>query len=913
MTISIALGSLAAPPAGADTAGGSSTLYVNKTGTCSDSNPSAGSQALPFCGIQAAADVVAPGQTIMVGSADDDGSTYAGFTLTRSGTQNAPITITTAGTQYVRGTVTLTGVQHVQLTALHVDATGNGITVNHSSDVTVDRVTLHNASDVLGANGVDINGTSSQVTVSRSNISGTWAGNTIRVQPGAQHIVITTNYLTSDIGLPLPLVQVSAATDVDVTSNSLSVIGAADIAFDSGSSGTAENNVGAVGGTPALTVSTDSAAGVTADYNAFEQRLSTGGLYQWGGVGYGSLAAFTAATGQGADDIDGPGEDYPLVYEGSPLVDSANADAPGELSTDGVGRSRVDDPNSPNTGAGAHAYFDRGAYEVVDQIKDFTSGVLATWSGAAPFTYAQEFRAFPADVATSWGEPLHATVDFGDGSAPQAVTPGATAPHVYTTPGTYDAVTTVADADGNQLSNTVPIRVLPPTAPQPVLTATTIGHGAPSSTLTSGEVSFTVTGQPAGGFPTLTMNYGDGTTGTLDPSAPTHLYPHPGTYTATVTATDVLHRTGTGQVTVTVGDAFVPLAGGPQRAFDSRTRGHDSIPAHTVVRLSRAQLHAPAGTDAAQLNLTVTDTKGTGYLTAYPDGGTRPTASNLNFTTGKTVANQATVEIGADGYVDVYNGSTKPVDVIVDTAGTQSGSSPNGLTYNPVGPVRILDTRTTGHPVASGAAVTFAAAGTHTVPANAAGVLLNVTAVNTHTTGYLTAYGAGQTQPAVSNANWAPGQTVPALVTVPLTNGSVVLRNSKSGGSVDFVADLVGYYDKTDNGTVFMPSAPVRILDTRNGTGQLGAGKTIRLHIGAAAAAALNLTATGGTHPGYLTAYPDGGTKPTASNVNYSNGQTVANMTVTPVGTDGYIDIYNGGTAPVSIIADLSGIYRDHN
>ena len=44
------------------------------------------------------------------------------------------------------------------------------------------------------------------------------------------------------------------------------------------------------------------------------------------------------------------GNYYPNV--GSPAIDSANSDAPSEHPTDIDGNSRIDDPATPNTGAG---------------------------------------------------------------------------------------------------------------------------------------------------------------------------------------------------------------------------------------------------------------------------------------------------------------------------------------------------------------------------------------------------------------------------------------------------------------------------------------------------------------------------------------------------------------------------------
>ncbi|MFD4245034.1 hypothetical protein ACFWP3_26120 [Streptomyces sp. NPDC058525] len=56
---------------------------------------------------------------------------------------------------------------------------------------------------------------------------------------------------------------------------------------------------------------------------------------------------------------------------------------------------------------------------------------------------------------------------------------------------------------------------------------------------------------------------------------------------------------------------------------------------------------------AVVLNVTVTDPKSDGHLTVWPSGTTRPDSSNLNWTTGRTVANLVTVPVGADGKVEI--------------------------------------------------------------------------------------------------------------------------------------------------------------------------------------------------------------------------------------------------------------------
>jgi hypothetical protein len=67
-------------------------------------------------------------------------------------------------------------------------------------------------------------------------------------------------------------------------------------------------------------------------------------------------------------------------------------------------------------------------------------------------------------------------------------------------------------------------------------------------------------------------------------------------------------------------------------------------------------------------NITVTDTTAGSYLTAWPDGDSRPSASDLNWVQGLTIPNLVVVKLGPNGRLDLYNaaGST---DVILDVVG----------------------------------------------------------------------------------------------------------------------------------------------------------------------------------------------------------------------------------------------------
>ncbi|HRE00134.1 MAG TPA: hypothetical protein PLV68_02475, partial [Ilumatobacteraceae bacterium] len=179
-------------------------------------------------------------------------------------------------------------------------------------------------------------------------------------------------------------------------------------------------------------------------------------------------------------------------------------------------------------------------------------------------------------------------------------------------------------------------------------------------------------------------------------------------------------------------------------------------------------------------------------------------------------------------------------------------------------------------------------------------------------------------RPVVSSLNFEPGQTVPNLVTVKVgANGRVNLFNS--AGNTHLVADIVGYYTTAPNvtGGRFSALNPARLLDTRDGTGVGAAGpisqaSAIDLAVvgrgGVPArgvqAVALNVTVDVPSSSGFLTVWPSGETRPTASTHNFTPGQTIANMVIAKVGANGKISIFNSA-GHTHVIADVVGYFSD--
>jgi hypothetical protein len=79
----------------------------------------------------------------------------------------------------------------------------------------------------------------------------------------------------------------------------------------------------------------------------------------------------------------------------------------------------------------------------------------------------------------------------------------------------------------------------------------------------------------------------------------------------------------------------------------------------------------PSGVAAVILNTTVAAPTEDGYLTVFPAGSTRPTASNVNFRAGQAVPNLVTVGVESDGAVAIFN-SAGNTDVVVDVVGWYS-------------------------------------------------------------------------------------------------------------------------------------------------------------------------------------------------------------------------------------------------
>ncbi|WP_441250160.1 PKD domain-containing protein [Kitasatospora sp. McL0602] len=893
-------------PAVAET---TSTLYVSgDKAVCSDSG--AGTEARPFCTVQAGADAAEPGQTVLV----DAAYRYTeSVHITHSGEPGKPVTlkgrpakyhprVAIGPNDYNRNVFVLSNVHDVTLQGFVVDGTTKeAVLVADSARVVLDGDDLQGVNEFLGtpaAVSVRLTGATEDTVVSHSQLGGPFHGSSLVVEKGVTGTVVTTNNMLSGTA---ESIRVTDAPGTVITGNTLAGVDAPAIALNGDSAGaTIENNVvslqkrtyGNNSSVVGLSVSAGSVAGTKADYNLFS--IDGGSpAYSWDGTAYREQRDFTAASAQGAHDIVGDWSQPGLM---SGAIDSADASAPGESDTDLDGRPRVDDPQAPNTGGGFH---DRGATEL--QAYSSVSVSVNINQGAFPLPVTATAKA-----VQNWPGSTTYSFDFGDGSAP-VVTSSPTVQHVYRTEGSRPISVTATEASSHSSVTSGPdawVFVNDPSDLVPALAIT------PDRRYEEGpfgyRYDFAGTTSPSH-IDGYEIDFGDGSPKAAGVSG-RHVYGRSGDYTVTARVFDQGGRTVTVTRQLHVAYSalgFAPIT--PTRVLDTRQPGSRRLgPGESVDVFVPTAASVKVRPDAAVLNVTAVNPSQGGYLSVYPAGSPRPATSNVNFTAGQVVPNLVTVPTGANGKVTVYNFSGT-TDVVVDVMGSYLPGS--GDRFTALAPSRLFDTR---HTTALGpdATTSVQVRGVNGVPADATAAVLNLTSTDADAGGYLTAFASGTTRPGTSNLNFGVRQTVANQVVVPIgADGKVSIYNKF--GHTQVVADVFGYYSPTGS-SLFTPVSPTRLVDTRTaGQHALGQGGTLPVASGApagATGAVLNVTSTASTAGGYLTVWADGAAKPGTSNLNFLAGKTVPNHVTTPLGANGSFDVYNF-LGQTQVVADLFGYF----
>lgn len=251
------------------------------------------------------------------------------------------------------------------------------------------------------------------------------------------------------------------------------------------------------------------------------------------------------------------------------------------------------------------------------------------------------------------------------------------------------------------------------------------------------------------------------------------------------------------------GSKYEPLV--PGRVIDTRPTGATVdgvgqgagrlLPGQTLAVPLAGRAGVSADAAAVAMNVTVVAPSTAGQLTVYPCNQTRPDTPNLYFAAGQTIPNMVVTPFGGTG-ICVF--TTAEAHVVVDV----NGYMPRESTYTPLSPFRAVET--TGsyntfdglyagigrRPDASTLEVVVAGRGG--IPADAAGVAINVTIVGATGPGFATVYPCGSARPLSANLNFSTGQTIPNLVLSKLGTGGKVCIYTHRGA--DLRADILGYF-----------------------------------------------------------------------------------------------------------------------
>ncbi len=324
----------------------------------------------------------------------------------------------------------------------------------------------------------------------------------------------------------------------------------------------------------------------------------------------------------------------------------------------------------------------------------------------------------------------------------------------------------------------------------------------------------------------------------------------------------------------------------------------------------------PANAQAYSLNVTVVPHGGLGFLTMYPCGEAVPNSSTLN-SDGRVKAVGAIVPAGDSGSVCAF--PTQDTDLVLDINGYfVPASTASALAFYPLTPCRLVDTRNAAGPLggptlAGGSTRTFPLlASSCNVPNRAQAYSLNVTAVSKAGIGFLTAWPAGQPQPAASTLNAPSSAAVANAAIVPAgTNGDISIFSTNT---TDVILDVNGYFAPPGPGGLsLVPVPPCRVLDTRLPAGSTAFTGQLDVNVAAspcgvpasAQAYALNATVVPPGILGFLTLWPQGAPQPNASTLN-SDGSVTSNLAIIPT-SNGLVSAF--ASSPTHLIVDISGYF----
>jgi len=368
--------------------------------------------------------------------------------------------------------------------------------------------------------------------------------------------------------------------------------------------------------------------------------------------------------------------------------------------------------------------------------------------------------------------------------------------------------------------------------------------------------------------------------------------------TSTTPATPVSTSSGDAKVPGST-TRYVPVT--PLRFVDTHNGVGLSKGRHSGSSVITIPSTVPASAHAVVLDVTVADPSRTGSLRVYPMGG--PTANRaVSFKAGHDQS-QVTVTAFSPRHRVTLNLSSGSAHFVVSLLGYESDDGTSGGRFVPVSQRRLSDTRGGAQPDHRTVTVSIPTS----VPKNAAAVMLDVTAVNTHSAGTVKVFPAGGSAPIAVAVNFVKGasHTSAFLTKMSSTRKVAVLIQGKG----DVTVDLVGYFDRKSSYVGrYRPIAPTLIVNgTKSGTVIATMPAAVP---GSATAAFMTVTSHGPGSSGFLRAYAAGANEPVTTALSWAAHADASNLVAVPLGQGRQVsfDVHGGSTRlQVEVIGFLTG------
>jgi hypothetical protein len=290
---------------------------------------------------------------------------------------------------------------------------------------------------------------------------------------------------------------------------------------------------------------------------------------------------------------------------------------------------------------------------------------------------------------------------------------------------------------------------------------------------------------------------------------------------------------------------------------------------------------------------------------------------------GRRSTSEATVRLGSDGKIALFNGTWGTVQLIADVSGFYVGGSPSTPgSFHTLKPERLLDTIAgIGAPKAAVRAhgtLRLQVAGRAGVPAGgASSVVLTIHARQPAAGGTVIAYPDGTRRPGTANLAVTRGLRSSGEAVVALGSGGKIDLYNNTAGPAQFAADVSGYFlsGAPTTPATFHAVKPVRLLNTATSSMSLGPHRLRTLQVAGRAGIPANrvlavVVTVQVPHPraaGTVVFYADGAYRPATTTVAFNAGQRASSAAIVRLGASGELRMYNGSAGRLDVIVDVSG------